>query len=337
MDKFTSFSLLAGAATAISGVISLYVYKRKVSTRFLHCMLALSAGLLFAIATLDLIPEALATASATDELHDHNHVEAEHDHDNEQHDHEHDHLSEQNQRLAMLGLGIGFFLMISLEQLSSYLGFAHSHGDQSDHHHHPKKTGEQQHSHTPHNHAEHHPAEDSHEHEHDHHHLEANIKSSKADQTSGVFSSSFSMIAFVALSLHSFVDGLAIAGAFSASEELGTRVALGIAIHKIPDALVMATLLASSKIEHSLLWLIAFSLVTPLGAGAGKLLFTNIPKVFLGCVLGFASGTFLYITAAGMIPELTQHNTKTPRSLILLALAAGYSFFLFAQPYLHAH
>ena len=59
----------------------------------------------------------------------------------------------------------------------------------------------------------------------------------------GILSSSFSLAALVGLGVHSFVDGVMIGGAFSASMDVGGRVGLAIVLHKLPDGFVLASIL----------------------------------------------------------------------------------------------
>jgi len=60
-------------------------------------------------------------------------------------------------------------------------------------------------------------------------------------------SGSFSIVALVGLAVHSFVDGIVMAGAFEASESMGNKVAWALIIHKIPDGFVMSALMAANR------------------------------------------------------------------------------------------
>jgi zinc transporter ZupT len=55
---------------------------------------------------------------------------------------------------------------------------------------------------------------------------------------------------FVGLAFHSLVDGIIIAGAFTASPETGSRVALAILLHKFPDGFVMSSIVASQHAKN---------------------------------------------------------------------------------------
>lgn len=166
--------------------------------------------------------------------------------------------------------------------------------------------------------------------------------------------------------VHSFVDGLVMAGAFSASSSVGARVGLAIILHKFPDGFVLSTILAQAQAGQrhqtrstsqlyprssqwqqqlplltfrvsvaSLYWILGVCAMTPLGAFLGSMALGGIPPLALGFVLGFGSGTFLYITCVGIVPELTAD--KNHRLLSLACLALGYAMFLLSDSLFHAH
>lgn len=58
---------------------------------------------------------------------------------------------------------------------------------------------------------------------------------------------------FVGLAFHSLVDGIIIAGAFTASPETGSRVAIAILLHKFPDGFVMSSIVASQHAKNPVL------------------------------------------------------------------------------------
>merc|ERR1711991_1261007 len=129
--------------------------------------------------------------------------------------------------------------------------------------------------------------------------------------------------AFAAIAVHSLVDGVVIGGSFRVSATIGARVAVAIVLHKIPDGFVVASLLAASNRTRKPLWVGALSCVTPLGAVLGYSLLTGIPPSVLGGVLGFAAGTFLFISAAGIVPELLHESDR--KKAPIAAVVAGWA------------
>jgi len=132
------------------------------------------------------------------------------------------------------------------------------------------------------------------------------------------------------LSLHSLLDGLALAAAVEAGIHghaglAGLGVALAVILHKPFDAMAVATLMTaggSSRFSRQLLNGL-FALATPLGAalfyfGAGQ--YTDSNAVFLGCALAFCAGTFLCIAGSDLLPELQFHSHDRFKLSIALIL-----------------
>ena len=133
------------------------------------------------------------------------------------------------------------------------------------------------------------------------------------------------------LTLHSLLDGLALAaavevGAHGHAGVAGLGVALAVILHKPFDALAVATLMTAggkSRASRQLLNML-FALATPLGVvlfqfGASH--FADSNAVFLGCALAFCAGTFLCISCSDLLPELQFHSHD--RLKLSLALLAG--------------
>ena len=133
------------------------------------------------------------------------------------------------------------------------------------------------------------------------------------------------------LTLHSLLDGLALAAAVEAGSHehvklAGLGVALVVILHKPFDAMAVSTLMTiggSSRYSRHILNGI-FALVSPVGAlmfylGAGHLADSN--AAFLGCSLAFCAGTFLCIASSDLLPELQFHSHD--RFKLSVALLAG--------------
>ena len=135
------------------------------------------------------------------------------------------------------------------------------------------------------------------------------------------------------LTLHSLLDGLALAAAVSAGAQghaglAGLGVALAVILHKPFDALAVSTLMTvsgSSRFSRQLLNSL-FALATPLGAALfylGASQFADSNAVFLGCALAFCAGTFLCIACSDLLPELQFHSHD--RLKLSAALVLGLS------------
>jgi zinc and cadmium transporter len=147
-----------------------------------------------------------------------------------------------------------------------------------------------------------------HEHAHDHTHT---LAGRSAQQLSWVGTA-------LGLTLHSLLDGIALAAAVAAGAQghaklAGLGVALVIILHKPFDAMAVSALMTASGSSrfsrHVLNGL--FALVSPLGAllfylGASH--FADSHGNFLGGALAFCAGTFLCIASSDLLPELQFHS-----------------------------
>lgn len=135
------------------------------------------------------------------------------------------------------------------------------------------------------------------------------------------------------LTLHTLIDGIALAASVEAEAHggvgaglLGLGTFLVIILHKPFDAMAITTLMAaggwSKRARH---WVnAAFALVIPVGVllfHFGAKQFSGSAGVFLGSALAFAAGTFLCIAASDLLPELQFHAHD--RFKLSFALAAG--------------
>ena len=133
------------------------------------------------------------------------------------------------------------------------------------------------------------------------------------------------------LTLHSLLDGLALAAAVEVQTRdsrglAGLGVALAVVFHKPFDAMAVSTLMTAGGSSQSLRQSLnaLFALATPLGVvlfyfGASH--FADSNAVFLGGALAFCAGTFLCIACSDLLPELQFHSHD--RFKLSLALMAG--------------
>jgi zinc transporter ZupT len=114
-----------------------------------------------------------------------------------------------------------------------------------------------------------------------------------------------------ALTFHGFMDGFVIPVGFSAGPEVGTIVTLAIAIHQIPDSFAALSLALSStdSRRQAILSVLATAVDTPIGIAIGLLL-VGLGDFTIPLGLGLCAGTFVYVSAVDLIPEL-QHKSRS--------------------------
>jgi len=130
------------------------------------------------------------------------------------------------------------------------------------------------------------------------------------------------IIGVSALAFHGFMDGFVIPIGFSAGTEVGLTVTLAIAIHQIPDsfAALSLTLSSTESKRQAILCVLATALDTPLGIGIGFLLI-GLGNFMIPLSLGLCAGTFIYITAVDLVPEL-QHKSRS--WLVVISMILGF-------------
>lgn len=115
--------------------------------------------------------------------------------------------------------------------------------------------------------------------------------------------------------VHNFLDGVIIAASFTLSVPVGIATTLAVILHEIPQEIGdFAVLLHSGYTKKRALWLNFLSaLLSILGAGIFFLL-GSMAESFSLWFLPIASGGFIYIAVADLIPELHK-TTQTKYSL----------------------
>jgi zinc and cadmium transporter len=138
--------------------------------------------------------------------------------------------------------------------------------------------------------------------------------------------------AALGLTLHTLIDGMALAASVEAAAShgdtgllLGFSTFLVIFLHKPFDAMVISTLMtaggwsrASRHVVNGL-----FALAIPVGVllfHAGAAQYVEDSHVFLGSALAFAGGTFLCIATSDLLPELQFHSHDRGKLSIALLL-----------------
>lgn len=131
------------------------------------------------------------------------------------------------------------------------------------------------------------------------------------------------ILSALALSGHSFLDGVGIGLGFQVSNLVGLLVALAVISHDFSDGLNTVSLMLTHKntTEKAKLLLLVDAVAPVLGA-ASTLLF-SVPEKTLVLYLGFFAGFLLYIGASDILPEAHSHHSS--RWTILMTVI-GVSF-----------
>jgi zinc transporter, ZIP family len=129
------------------------------------------------------------------------------------------------------------------------------------------------------------------------------------------------VISAAGLSVHSFLDGIAIGVGFQASPRIGVAIALAVITHDFNDGLnTVAVMLAhGNPLRRSIGWLLV-DMTAPL-LGALSTLLITLPATILPWMLAFFAGFFLYIAASDLLPEAREHDSPWVGVATALGLA----------------
>ncbi len=149
------------------------------------------------------------------------------------------------------------------------------------------------------------------------------------------------------LSVHSFIDGVAL-GAATVSEAahggLGAGVFLAVLLHKPLDALSVTTLMEASGWSRR--WQQAvnagFAMMCPVGAWAVALAVPGLGaerSFWLGVALAMAAGAFLCISLSDLLPEVQfhQHDRLRLSAALLTGVMAAYGIRYLEPAHAHMH
>lgn len=130
------------------------------------------------------------------------------------------------------------------------------------------------------------------------------------------------LAAFAVLSLHSLIDGLALAAGFQVSTGLGLAASFAVILHEIPEGLAMTAiaLAAGYRPKKALFFSLIVALATPLGALIAYAGVTGISTSLLALLLGISAGSFLYIGAADILPQLHKQQVRGGYALFILGI-----------------
>ena len=109
--------------------------------------------------------------------------------------------------------------------------------------------------------------------------------------------------------LHNLVDGMVIAGAYLAGSTLGATTTLAVVLHEVPQEIgdLGVLIYAGLPLRRAVLFNLASALTALLGAVIALGLGRRI-EGFADALLPIAAGVFLYVAAAGLIPELRRQH-----------------------------
>lgn len=143
-----------------------------------------------------------------------------------------------------------------------------------------------------------------------------------------------SALVFLAMTLHSIPEGVAVGIGYGAeshveAEGLGLHLAIAIAIHNIPEGMAVALPMRAAGASLARCFWFAFltSLPQPLAAPPAALMVWFFAPLMLP-MLGFAAGAMMYLVMAELIPDALDDR---PRSEVGWAFMLGFALMTLVQ------
>jgi ZIP family zinc transporter len=130
------------------------------------------------------------------------------------------------------------------------------------------------------------------------------------------------------MSIHSFLDGVALAAGLAVGGGLGVVIAVVVIIHRFSDGISVVSLLLASQtpIREAYRWVAIVAIAPVLGVLLGLLV--TIPDQVLGVMLAVFAGFFLYVGAAELLPEA--HRSDRSRWVVLATLGGVVAIYVFS-------
>jgi len=135
---------------------------------------------------------------------------------------------------------------------------------------------------------------------------------------------SFGFAAFVGITFHSLIDGVAV-GSSLIVPNLAPPVFLAIVIHKIPAAFSLCSilLLAGYSRGRALLHICGFSTATPIGAIFSYFFLRGLSEEVIAIAIGVSAGSFLAIATSNLLPQIHREGVRRGRSLAFLLVGVA--------------
>ncbi|MBU1197834.1 ZIP family metal transporter [Candidatus Micrarchaeota archaeon] len=133
-------------------------------------------------------------------------------------------------------------------------------------------------------------------------------------------------IATTGLGFHSLLDGVAIGAGFEISPSIGFITTLAVILHEFPEGISTLSVLFNSKMERgkAILYTMIVAVATPVGAVLTFFFLKGIGTDFLGMLIAFSAGSFLYIASADLIPETHLRPNKLNAVVLLSGVVLIY-------------
>jgi len=131
----------------------------------------------------------------------------------------------------------------------------------------------------------------------------------------------------IGIAIHDLPEGFGIGSGYGISGSLGLTIAVGIMLHNIPEGMAIAIPLHFSGMRRVKSILISFAagITTLVGALASFFLLSSFSDTLMYSGLAFAGGSMFYITVNELIPEAHRYgNGRLASFAVLVGIIAAF-------------
>lgn len=138
----------------------------------------------------------------------------------------------------------------------------------------------------------------------------------------------FTLVSWTGLLIHSLIDGVVIGAGFEASFALGILSTLAVLLHELPEGISSMAIMLYGKysVSKAIIYSSMVALATPFGAVLSFFALRQVNEGFVGLLLAVAAGSFLYVAASDLIPEI--HKKSRVFNVILTIIGVLLPFVL---------
>jgi zinc transporter ZupT len=126
----------------------------------------------------------------------------------------------------------------------------------------------------------------------------------------------------VALSIHSFLDGVALSSGNFTSHGEDSSVFFAITTHKFPEGLALAALMLSANYRRTRIFftVLLVETITLVGALAGKYLFeSGVSHSIMSGVMAHIAGGFIFLASHAILGEMLRNH----KNLVVISFSLG--------------
>jgi zinc and cadmium transporter len=128
---------------------------------------------------------------------------------------------------------------------------------------------------------------------------------------------------FLTMCLHAFTEGLPLGFMTGSSSHLtASTMSVGIALHELPAAFALMSILQSEHIKKRTVWILLFvyASMAPLAVFLSQSVLMYLPENLYEGILAFVAGTFLFISTTILFENSENHKFGGPK---LTAIMVG--------------